>query len=311
MIKWTKYCRKAIAGSLVMAPTDKQKNNFNDSIINVKKSSLIVAKKLFEVNSDKGLPKFEESLDKMFFILPRNTEEQKEFIDKSFASVVNSNSHIDMEGLSDEEVVSILPMGLIIDMMGESEKTIFSEVRDLCKSFIPKSQLGDRTTTVHGGVWVSAWSVKQPKKGAGVLAHEIGHTVESHFTAYIDKSKLQCFEDNHREYKTNYVKKGQYFGEDFADSFSVKVLKELKISKKENNFACLLSGNDLETNKDEHIDMFKPLLNENKKDVHPSSFYRLLQMASELEETPESCKSIIDFSNDVLKSEYPMVRSCL
>lgn len=144
----------------------------------------------------------------------------------------------------------------------------------LCGNLIDL-EVSDKTLPTDDFISLSWISVRNPKLGAPILAHEFGHIVDTYSKAFADARV--CVRD----------KQGtdQYAGEDFADWFSTKVSMDLKTTQKvdSDNIGCFFAASDSSIS----------LVNSSTTDVHSSDLYRALQIATAKGQASTNCNQLV------------------
>lgn len=149
-----------------------------------------------------------------------------------------------------------------------------NDINYLCGKMIDLD-VSDKTLTTNAAVKVSWVSVRYPRVGLAIVAHELGHIVDQHSTSF----------GNQQICVKNKQPSSIHAGEDFADWFSSKTM--IQLGKNEHfeseNFGCFLAASN-ET---------LSLKNADNKDPHSSGLYRALQINIQLgKKTPASCQTL-------------------
>lgn len=137
----------------------------------------------------------------------------------------------------------------------------------------------DKTLPVDDSVKISWLSVRSPRLGAGILAHELGHIVDRFSTAF--STQRQCL--------IGKKSSDTYAGEDFGDWFAAKVAVQLEKNDRmpTENIGCFFASAEKTAT-----------LADPTGDVHSSGLYRALNIAqTEGKKLPDSCTKLAQQEN--------------
>ncbi len=147
--------------------------------------------------------------------------------------------------------------------------------------------------------FVVGWrSVRWPPHGAGILAHEMGHAISSRSDLNTGlNAVLACNQELHKRVYSanpinNLIRYDVHDEEDWADSFSIEILKQLRRTSPENpnyrsgNLACPLFNIE---NKTRHVSQAELNLYKESSESHSTSLFRLLKIQAQLSDLPSSC----------------------
>lgn len=173
-----------------------------------------------------------------------------------------------------------------------------------CQNFIVPD-LTDFSVTVKGYVSASWFTVLFPERGAGIVAHEIGHIVSNIVRTKIQKSRdiqkwtpfinrYQCVRDrNPYVLKVLSTDNNSVWGEeDWSDHFASLVLKKYQSWQpvKATNLGCVLTP---ELKGRYNVKSTDPL----HEDVHSSGILRTLFIAMDREgSVPKACESLLSYA---------------
>jgi hypothetical protein len=169
-------------------------------------------------------------------------------------------------------------------------RSLFNHTWHTCEDVVPPI-LTDRAWGADSRVLLSWQSVMWPQFGAGIMAHEIGHVVKAAVEASgALNSSLACKQKEHEKFYG--ASSGTLHDEeDWADTFSVSVLKQLdKTWPYAKNFACAMLSMNPDTGHfaDDALDATTEF-----GESHSSSIFRLLQVEVALGHTlPPSCRAL-------------------
>ena len=173
----------------------------------------------------------------------------------------------EMDRLKSYDTSTMYVLALISAMMPEKSNPLCGNLIDL--------SISDKTLPTNGFIALSWVSVRMPKLGVPILAHEFGHIVDAYSTTFADARV--CVRD----------KQGtdQYSGEDFADWFSTKVAMDLQATQKlpSDNMGCFFAASAKSLS----------LVNSDSADVHSSDLYRALQIANAKGQASTNCNQLV------------------
>jgi hypothetical protein len=159
-----------------------------------------------------------------------------------------------------------------------SDRDLFSDVLEFCdQAKIPF--LDDAAMANLNMINLSWPTIVHPEMGIGILAHELGHIVSGQWPKAVEGEK-DCLKQKQGN--------DQHVEEDFADTFSSELMRRLNFKIEDvriRNFGCAL----LPRAKDGAGWADATLKNENKYDVHSSSFYRLMAVATDTGKMSNQC----------------------
>lgn len=306
------------------------KNNYNrfKKIISDIKSE---AKKDIKFDEEKYQNLFNKKLDRLNINFATATKaEIKKTIIKQLDGIINEVKREIRAYKNNKDYIdqSVLTEVVIADFIGKSiyakyieptkdndaffliKKEVFEDVED--KGFKGvNSALSDHVYSIMGESFLSWSTVRFPSYGVSVAAHEVGHYVQRILSSpefispaegvpggigirYLSNSipafkKLQCIKKWHKNVESN--KHGQFSGEDWADYFSAKIVKRLKVKHPwlKNGFCSLMLSSD---------DGYLSLEVKNDKDsqaVHSEALFRVIHFETEFSgDLPNSCQKIVD-----------------
>ncbi len=162
-----------------------------------------------------------------------------------------------------------------------SDHEIFEDILEFCD----QASLPDRDDATLRGmnlIHLSWATVTHVQYGAGVAAHELGHIVSGQWPDLVQKEK-KCLQDKQGTDK--------YSEEDFADLFSIELLKRMGFQvggiQVSAQYACSLLPRDQRG--------WSPasIKNENAEDTHSSGFYRLMAISGILETNTSACQAFL------------------
>ncbi|MGZ3743961.1 MAG: hypothetical protein ACXWRE_09050 [Pseudobdellovibrionaceae bacterium] len=181
------------------------------------------------------------------------------------------------------------------------DETDLLNVDDLIKSYTPPGP-EDAAYSSLKQVRVGWQTIKNPRFGMGIWAHELGH-IASYELGLGAVPVKTCTAERHLESNTLFDKSNPLYQaeEDWADAFSTAVITSLpRESLKPLNMGCLL----LDWNKKTHDYDSLSMTNSFKGDIHSSGLYRLIQIQSGMGPLPDSCVQATNLpsSSDFFKS---------
>lgn len=176
----------------------------------------------------------------------------------------------------------------------------FSSLSRTCDEFAPPAILDAFS---NGKITLGWQVVKWPEYGVGLMAHEIGHLVHRAIELRHDlPAILTCQANQHKTmYLAGAVPEEQTQEEDFADTFSVTVQKQLQKSwPRTRNFACLFV--DMDHTKKNVQERFVDLSSDSDESHSKSYFRLLLQQIGRGQALPPACLGLTELKNKTLNS---------
>lgn len=162
----------------------------------------------------------------------------------------------------------------------------YSEIKTLCDRVEPDEPVDNvyfKNKTAHIG-----WrSVLYPRTFQYYLGHEIGHIVY-HLESNSSKlsGKLKCLRQRHRG--LNDGPEDKYLSEDFADLFGVQLEKEFLVDSSHRPAFCYWQSNPYNRPYQGLASLIR--MDDN---VHSAALFRLVSVAMEMGNLPNSCKAMI------------------
>jgi hypothetical protein len=162
-----------------------------------------------------------------------------------------------------------------------NDQEIFEDILEFCD----QASLPDRDDATLRGMNLMhlSWAtVTHVEFGTGIAAHELGHIVSGQWPELVEKEK-KCLADKQGSDK--------YSEEDFADLFSIELLKRVgfKVAgvQVSAQYACSLLP------RDQHGWAPASISNQNPEDTHSSGFYRLMAISGILETNTDACQAFL------------------
>ncbi|MNK82941.1 hypothetical protein D3C87_1027320 [compost metagenome] len=208
-------------------------------------------------------------VEKTDFYLPYNSEENVKAWRDGFKVAVNNSkkriSHTVNFGVAESFLTAFVNA-----MVDTSDSGLCDGIYD--------PSLIDSITPEDGASRLSWMTVRYPKYGISVLAHEIGHVIFKHSKQF--SQQMTCIKEQNGSDK--------YTAEDFADLLAIKAEKNLEdmgvdLRDKKGNVGCLFAS----------ARIGEGLTNTTPEDNHSSHLFRALKFALyRKQELPASCQAL-------------------
>ncbi len=239
-----------------------------------------------------------EEINQIKLVLPPT---QQEYVHKIILSIETSRKQT-----TREKTPVVMQKFVSFDILEKLKETSSEDPNSNMQLLLPISygilfeEKIDHSTPVdnsRGGKFVSvSLFTLASDHGAAILAHEVGHILETHRELLHQPENQQRYRElvssltglhpervtdsNEKSFHRETLHPGFYFGEDFADIFATKVYEK----RKRINVGCSL------------LDSLKPmsLVNEDPTDPHSSAFFRVLHSEMVKQgKLPEVCTSYL------------------
>lgn len=273
-------------------PSTDQINHFKTNAEDIKNKSVQVASEI--INDDSVL----NDLKNITFSFPLTWEQEKNlFFTKLDRLTSEDQSSVDKLKKLDEFSKLVVLKAVLNKSYGETPRF------NLCGEInvAAHAKVHDFSIIGQGLINVSAFTVSNPEVGVGILAHEIGHALTGSFLNYSNKAdgrllkdERLCVRDRNPNFnglndKTNsafpfFEFDSLWSEEDFADYFSSRVTKNLKVK----NFSCALLQM-----KDGVYLTDQMSLEPKSGDPHSSGLLRLLESSRDLKAIPSECAELV------------------
>lgn len=293
----TEICLDALSLRLAAAPSDQELAVTEKVINDLRSHSKVASKKIFPTLIESEIAGV---IDNIKFNLPKNYDQSLAEIDESFELYKQSSKNSQLENIMDENdplgIENIFSLFYFFETNDESDEfeNVYSDLTDLCLSYKPEL-LSDASVTVDNQILTSPLTVELGHRGAGVIAHEIGHRIQQEYP-FESRDLRQCLLARH------FSKDGEstiedYYDEDFADLFSVEVLKLAQLKDASYNYACYFLTSISDTSESGEKTYSSPfvgmsvehLLLPSEDSAHSPEVLRLLQIADDLDHRTPEC----------------------
>ncbi len=282
-------CQKSLTSYLASSPSQKQNEDFQNSMAELKSKSLQTIHRT----------KVKTAILNAEFVLPRTKIEArlglKNDLRDAMTSTENGNkllASLDIKSQADKEVFLIFSVMISFDKSPRDlEETIYNEVQEFCEENGPK-HIADAALSSLSLINVGWRSVMYPEYGYGIAAHELGHVISAADPEATASTKY-CLAEN----------KGQVAAtteEDFADNFAMKML-ELSKATDNRNYGCLL----LRQADRQYSNLTMGIDPDIPDDSHSSGFYRLIALGTHLDNLTPTCQKIKETT-----SEGQLLKNC-
>lgn len=258
-------CETSFYQSINLAPKENEIKNFETLKDQVKKASLSLLGA-----SDPAYA----VVEKTDFFLPYNSTESVKLWGAAFKEAVRS---------SKAEIQRVAAYGLPeAYVMAITNSLVDNSAASLCDGMYDPNLI-DSITPEDGASRLSWMTVRYPRYGISVLAHEMGHVIYKHSKQFAPQ--ISCIKEQNRSDK--------YTAEDFADLIAVKTEKSMEaagvdLTGKKSNVGCLFAS----------LRIGEGLTNTTPEDSHSSHLFRALKFALyRKQELPPSCKMLARAEN--------------
>ena len=290
-----KSCRWNIAKSSATAPSPDDIVKAN-SMIEVARAASVSA--LDEMKLEQGIHgKVMTAIGSLEFGFPLTRDEMLAGFERELKYKINETERdlAALPSLSDNALFMNLYSTLVSTL-----KPLKTVILASCKQYGP-SQLTDHAITAYGRIGVSWQTVRFPKHGIGIVAHEFGHVISS---ALKDKKNGNEPPVSYQSLKhCTTIRHGSdteidTSEEDFADWVSARAMHYARAqSVAFENVGCILAGNNAErwgTRTGLSL-RYSSEFNKFYRDPHSPNFYRLLQVQlNSGAAMPKECSEVID-----------------
>lgn len=279
-------CEFALTSTIASSPTPEQNQKFAANLDQVKREALQVLSK-----SQYGALHVQEAITKVNLLLPPTQQETLVGLKRTIHQEIQNSQDLisniknwQTQKQADQELF-LLMLATNFGSEDNSEvAAVFENTNEFCASNSPQG-IEDAAYSNYQIVNVGWRSILYPQFGYGILGHELAHVIslnDENSSQPIFNRVKECLKQNQKGRK-------ELVEEDFADLFATQLMKLRR--QETRNFACILlrqkdreySGLSLETQ---------------EGGVHPSSFYRLISIATHTQTLTPRCEEA--------KASHPM-----
>lgn len=295
-------CEERVTAYISAAPSDLAIKKFQELAEKAKSTALSILPKYFSGND---LVQARAALQRAKFTLPLSRNETMEVLKDYFKSKVVGSSML-TKALSSPKNRSLRDKSLfssLIHLPGLSaddlEKNFYPTLNAACDS-LKLADAVDFSLSPSSDVNVSWQSVLWPEYGIGTLAHELGHVASAGTEMSSGKGRHKfCDREVHSLFYGKFAPISRHSEEDFADTFSVSVLRALQAHWPfAKNFACMTLPFD--RGKSQFNDWDLDLARESQS-THSTGIFRLLRIQAELGSVPPSCEGFWKIKKSCVK----------